>query len=72
MTRKEEISKAVEEYASRHYFMAEGIKPWDIKPIFADGAEWADAHPDSSWKERLKLEKEEWIDKVCEWLRKKM
>ena len=52
MTRKEEIAKAAEE---RYYCLLVH------RTCFETGAAWADANPNSSWKERLKLEKEEWI-----------
>jgi len=58
MTRREEIVNAVR---NTDY-------PSDPFMCFILGAEWADRNPDNSWKERLKFEREELLDKACDWL----
>ena len=39
------------------------------REIFRRGFEYADNNPDNEpFNKRLELEKEEWLDKACEWL----
>lgn len=39
------------------------------REIFRRGFEYADNNPDNeSFNKRLELEKEDWLDKACEWL----
>ena len=72
MKRKEEIINQARRYATLYTESDEGNggDDWedDIVITFKAGAFWADENPDSSWGVRIKLEREEWLDKACDWL----
>lgn len=72
MTRKEEIINQARQKEKECGFspivkQAKGVNSaYGIG--FLEGCVWADENPDSSWGVRLKLEREEWLDKACDWL----
>lgn len=73
MTRKEEIGVAAVEHADKQLqrvdefdFAVAAIADYDngFTDGFKQGAQWADAHPQSS--------KEEFIEKACKWLKENL
>lgn len=71
MTRDEKKAKDRWEYVSDRLCNSDYPiynEEHELESAFDAGVKWADQNPDSSWATRLKLEKEELLEKACEWL----